>query len=225
MYYYLSHFYTQDTPSYGNRDKIIIRKNTSIQCGDSTNTSCWIFSNNHIGTHIDVPYHFFEAGKKTFEIPVWELVFENVLLLNYKCENAKLISISDLEPLINGNNQTELILIKTGYEIYRNTEKYWNDNPGLSSELADFFRERFPALRCIGFDFISIASWKYRQFGKEAHMSFLCPNNGKQELYLIEDMSLKNILMNPEQVIIAPFLIEDGNGGPVTVIAKVNDDV
>ena len=58
----LSHAIDIDTPSYGNKDRIGIVSNTAIVNGDTANTSELHFTNNHIGTHIDVPKHFFENG-------------------------------------------------------------------------------------------------------------------------------------------------------------------
>ena len=72
----LSHVLKQDTPSYGNRDKVIIRVNSSIKAGETANSSCLVLSNNHIGTHIDVPRHFTVDGKRTTDYPIGDYVFD-----------------------------------------------------------------------------------------------------------------------------------------------------
>lgn len=218
----LSHIIKQDTPSYGNRDRIFIRTNSSIKKGESANSSCWIFSNNHIGTHIDTPNHFSERGKKTHEIPINDFIFDKVQLIDIPCDEARLIDIKEFirfNQLI--GKDIELLLIRTGYEKFREEDKYWNDNPGLASELADFFRTSFPELRCVGFDFISLTSWKYREEGKKSHEAFLCPENESKEILVIEDMSLTNVIAPLKQVIVAPLFVEDGNGGAVTVFANI----
>lgn len=220
-YILLSHILSVNTPSYGNRDRVYIKKNSSIQNGDTANTSSYFISNNHIGTHIDVPNHFSEHGKKTFEIPLGDYFFSKIGLVELECEEAKLIGISDLEyKLSHIDPNIDLLLIKTGYESYRNNDKYWNDNPGLAPELADFLRNKFLNLRCVGFDFISLTSWKFREHGKPAHLAFLAPEKNGRYLLIIEDMSLMHIKDKLESVIIIPFFIEDGNGGAVTIIAK-----
>ena len=114
----------------------------------------------------------------------------------------------------------DLLLIRTGYESLRGQDAYWNDNPGLAPELADYLRERFPMLRCVGFDFISVTSWKHRTEGKLAHKAFLAPENGGKEIWAIEDMSLNDAPENINRVIVAPLMVEDGNGTAVTVIAE-----
>ena len=218
----LSHILSQNTPSYGNRDRIFIRANSAIQNGETANTSTWIFSNNHIGTHIDAPYHFCETGRRTYEIPVDEYIFNQVHLIDIPCTNAKLIGIKDLENISEIKKNIELLLIRTGFEHFRQNEKYWNDNPGISPELAGYLRKNYPKLRCIGFDFMSITSWKYRGEGRESHKEFLCPEQGQNAIMAIEDMSLKLIKNQINWVIVAPLFVEDGNGGVVTVFANQN---
>ncbi len=216
----LSHILSQRTPSYGNRDNVFIRANSAISNGETANTSIWIFSNNHIGTHIDAPYHFCDTGKKTYEIPVDDYIFNKVQLIDVPCKQAKLIGIEELEN-IGIEKNIELLLIRTGFELFRNEDKYWNDYPGIAPELAGYFRKNYPVLRCIGFDFMSITSWKYRQEGRESHRELLCPESGKPIL-AIEDMSLKGIDTLINWVIVAPLLVEDGNGGAVTVFCNLN---
>lgn len=215
----LSHLISDSIPTYGNNHKIEINKNTSILDGDTANTSSWYFPNNHVGTHIDSPYHFCLNGKKTYEIGVEDLIFKNVQLIDVPCMDSKIIDSSDIQSLLSPSDELELLLIRTGYENYRDSDKYWCDNPGIDPKLADYFRKYFPKLRCIGFDFISLTSWKYRHIGRESHREFLCPKEGKPIL-VIEDMALKDVIYKLEWLIVAPLLVSDGNGGAVSVIAE-----
>lgn len=218
-YVLLSHVLRQTTPSYGNRDKVIIRINSSIKSGETANSSCLILSNNHIGTHIDVPKHFSNEGKNTFDYEIAEFIFHHCSIVDIPKESACLLEPADFESL-SINKNVDLLLIRTGFEAKRATDEYWNNNPGLSPDLADFFRLKYPKLRCVGFDFISITSWKYRDEGKLAHKAFLTPGNGAKEIWAIEDMSLVNAPDKFENVIVSPLFVEDGNGSAVTVIAE-----
>jgi kynurenine formamidase len=211
-----------DTPSYGNRDKITIQANSSIQNGDTSNTSCWLFPNNHIGTHIDVPRHFDNDGIRVSEIPLKDFFFYTIALVDIPCDSAKLITENDFDSWTIAPH-IDLLLIRTGYENLRTQASYWNNNPGLSPELAAYLRNRFPHLRCIGFDFISLTSWKYRPEGRLAHKAFLCPNDAGNSIFIIEDMSLKKINQVIKEVIAIPLYVEDGNGAPVTVFAEINN--
>ena len=217
QYVLLSHVLRQDTPSYGNRDKVIIRVNSCIRGGETANSSCLVLSNNHIGTHIDVPRHFLDSGKKTIDYPIGDYVFEKIQVIDLPCVGPKLIEGSDLVGL---KSDIDLLLIRTGYEAKRGEDAYWNNNPGLSPELADYLRKHSPNLRCIGFDFISVTSWQHRAEGRLAHKAFLAPGNGDKEIWAIEDMSLVNAPKQIKKVVVAPLLVEDGNGTAVTVIAE-----
>ena len=215
----LSHVLKQDTPSYGNRDKVIIRVNSSIKAGETANSSCLVLSNNHIGTHVDVPRHFSIDGKRTIDYPIGDYVFEKCQVIDLPKTNACLIGPNDFDST-DIDSGIELLLIRTGYESLRGQDAYWNDNPGLAPELADYLRERFPNLRCVGFDFISVTSWKHRAEGRLAHKAFLAPENGSKEIWAIEDMSLKDAPTIIKRVVVAPLMVEDGNGTAVTVIAE-----
>lgn len=219
----LSHLISQSTPAYGNRDRIFVRDNSSILKGETANSSCWIFSNNHIGTHIDSPRHFSATGKKTQDFPVNDFFYDKVKLVDITCATGILIGIDDFKKVEDAvPADVELLFIRTGYEGHRGVDKYWNDSPGLAAELADYFRGKFPALRCVGFDFISLTSWNFRPEGRVSHKAFLCPDEEeKKPILVIEDMALANVQTAIKTVVVAPMFVEDGNGGAVTVFADV----
>lgn len=221
---YLSHILNQKTPSYGNRDYFIVRPNSQIQAGKNSNSSCWIFSNNHIGTHLDVPLHFGDKARCIIDYPASFFVFNNCSCVNISCGENYLIRKEDL--ILQKENilrNVELLLIRTGFELWREKEKYWRANPGLHPELAEYLRKEYPDLRCIGFDFISIGSWAHKSDGYWAHKEFLTPEEGKREILIIEDMSLNSLDIKTviERVFAAPLLVENGNGGSITVLAEI----
>jgi arylformamidase len=220
-----SHIISQLTPAYGNRDRIFIRDNSSILKGDTANSSCWVFSNNHIGTHIDSPRHFSANGRKTHEYEVNDFFYDKIKLVDITCTTGVLISVEDFKKVENEikQNDIELLLIRTGYEQYRTIDKYWNDSPGLAAELADYFRSKYTKLRCVGFDFISLTSWNFRAEGRISHKAFLCPEDNKKEILVIEDMALAAVKKAVKSVVVAPMFVEDGNGGAVTVFADIEN--
>lgn len=218
---YLTHPYDEQTPSYGGKDGVRIETQSSIESGDTANTSAWSFSNNHIGTHVDVPYHFSKDGKKLLDYSPGEWLYNKISVIDVPCTTAKLIEIEDLNES-NISSDVELLLIRTGYESLRSDMRYWNDNPGLSKKLPDDLRCRYPNLRAIGFDFISVTSWKYRQVGRECHKALLSPQGiDKRPIIAIEDMSLAPVSGTIKWALVSPLLFTDGNGAPVTVFAEL----
>lgn len=216
----LSHIISSSTPTYGNRDSFKLIAKSSIENGDSANTSAWSFSNNHLGTHIDTPNHFDQFGLKTYQFSDDFWFFNKVAFVEVPCDKACLIGEADISG-ISISADTELLLIRTGFEQFRNLSAYTEDNPGIAPSLADYLRNNFPNLRCIGFDFISLTSWKYRKEGGESHRNFLKPTENKRVILIIEDMMLSPLVSAPESVVVSPLMVEDGNGGPVTVFAKI----
>jgi arylformamidase len=218
-YALLSHMLNQSTPTYGNRDQFIIEEKSQIKVGDSANSSQWILSINHIGSHVDMPRHFFDQGKSISDYQPDDWIFNEIRLMDIPCSSARLIKPQDFpgEP----GSETQLLLIRTGYEKYRGSNKYWNDNPGLSPEVGKWLRFNFPKIRAVGFDFISLTSWKHRETGREAHRAFLDPGGIGSPLWLLEDLSLGKIDKNIKKVIVSPLFVENSNGSPVTVFAEI----
>ena len=215
----LSYYLSPTTPLYGNGGSIEFSSEKNISNGDSCNTTSLSFSN-HSGTHIDFPYHFDEKGKKLNDYPAnfWEFNFVEIVDLSGHVEDSQIINEELFE--LDYNAKTDLLLIKTGYGDFRGTNRYTLTPPGLSSDLASYFRKKLPNLRCIGLDLISISSYSNREEGRKAHHAFLNPKEGNPIL-LIEDMKLNNIL-ELKKVLVAPLLIDKADGSPCTVLAYEN---
>ncbi|OQW99487.1 MAG: hypothetical protein BWK74_02080 [Desulfobacteraceae bacterium A6] len=215
-YIFLSHTLSKTTPLYGGCGCIIIEPEKSMDKGDSCNTSILTFPA-HSGTHIDSPLHFIKQGKSVDSYKAGDWVFTKPLVVDIPRNGPELIGKKDFEGK-NYPEDTDIVLIKTGFENFRGKEHYWQNGPGLSPALAEYLAGRFSFLRAIGIDFISISSLHHRDTGRQAHCEFLGRN-----ILIIEDMSLKE-LRSPEElirVIVLPLRIAGGDGAPVTIIGKV----
>lgn len=215
----LSHIIDSETPSYGNREKFIVEDLSRIADGSSANSSKWTFTTNHIGTHIDMPKHFFEEGQTLTDVTVDFWFSDKVQLIDVPCTDAKLIESDHLTDDI--NNKTEILLIRTGYEKYRKTDKYWNDNPGLSASFGTWLRKKRPTIKIVGFDFLSLTSWKFRNEGKFAHQVFLDSSVEGNPICIIEDMALHNFKSQIKKIVVSPVFVQNTNGSPVTVFGFI----
>ena len=114
----------------------------------------------------------------------------------------------------------DILLIKTGFCHLREKENYWRRNPGFAPSLAAFLRERFPHLKVLGFDSISLSSFAHRKIGQEAHKSFF---DHPRPILLLEDMDLATVDNSTKlkQVIVAHLQVEGSDGAPCTVFANV----
>ena len=215
-YIYLSHFLDTDTKLYGGEKSTIISSHKSISKGDSSNTTFLSFCN-HAGTHIDFPKHFSNNGKTVNDYLPDFWVFNRPYILDYKARENEIINIPF--ELYNIPDETDFLIVKTGFQKYRNKDKYWKYNPGLDPDFALKVRKRCPYIRIVGFDFISVSSFQNRELGRKAHKEFLINN----DILLIEDMNLGELSDNLKKIICLPLMIDNIDGSPVTIIGEISE--
>ena len=213
-YIYLSHPISQATPLYAGESRIRIRRDLQISKGDPSNTLLLEFPN-HAATHIDLPKHFSESGKTLNDYDPGFWFYNKVAVLNV---SASADEIMDLEPAVYELPvETEMLLVKTGFQKYREESFYWEHNPGLSPGSAAVLKKRCPGLRAVGMDSISVSAQVRKDIGMEAHRTFLVEN----DIILVEDMDLARADSRLTKVYMFPLLVEGADGGPVTAIGEV----
>ena len=97
MKIFLSYPLDQNTPTYGNRDKFIIEPKSQISNGVGANTSSWTFTNNHLGTHMDTPNHFYNSGKKTLDYIAEDFCFDLICFIEKNQVSGDLFTLSEEE--------------------------------------------------------------------------------------------------------------------------------
>lgn len=216
---FLSHSLGCDTPMYANQGSPERERLRRIDNGDSVNSERWSI-NNHTGTHIDFPRHFFEQGDSLSEFPADFFVAQKTSWIDLSkiCRPGLIFGPSHFDAL-EIPADTEALLLKTGFESYRGQPAYWQENPGYAEELAGYFRTRCPRVRFFGFDSISLTSLTDRPLGRRAHYAFL---GEPHPILPIEDMRLSELLpgMVIRRLVIAPLLMHEADGTPVTVVAE-----
>lgn len=228
VWHFLNHSVSQNTPLYGGAENIRIKKTRQISNGDTSNNS-EIEMPLHAGTHIDAPYHFDDHGKKISDYPPQFWIFSYIHFIRIEVEADEIINIEILKDELEKIPQnTDFLIIKTGFEKYRSTdrEKYIKHNPGFAPDVGVWLRQN-RKVRAIGFDFISLTSYQNRDLGRVAHRAFLStlPDGhlsfDHDPILIVEDMKLSEMSKAPEQVIMAPLMVENADGAPVTILAKV----
>ena len=218
-YIWLSHILTNNTPLYGGADNLDIRSDKSINAGDSCNTSILTLPS-HAGTHVDSPYHFLANGKRVEQYLPESWFFNCPQVIFFSASPGQLIVPQNLLLPENINKDTDLLLLCSGFEKHRGLTLYWQEGPGLSPELAEYFVEHFPKLRAVGMDFISISSLKHRKKGRMAHREFL-----QRDIIIFEDMRLSELLphVQLQKVIALPLRFKQGDGAPCTIVGVVDE--
>lgn len=217
----LSYKIDEKTPFYGGGKGFSRVITNSIEKGDSANTQKWEFPN-HLGTHIDFSYHFYQNGRGLEKIPekIWKIKGEKIQILQPKIPNGVFLIEQDFFEKKDLNFDAKLLLFKTNMTKYRNEEKFWKYNPGLSIETTEWVLNNFKKLKIIGLDSISISSWQHRDIGRRVHKKLLNP---KKPVLIIEDMDLSRVNTDTifKEVVVAPLMVKNSDGGPCTIFAEV----
>jgi kynurenine formamidase len=206
----------ENTPLYGGGKGVSVLEDRSISKGDTANTKQLSF-HNHSGTHIDFPNHFFENGFTSEKYEAAQWIFRKPYLIIKQTSENEIIDLTEDE-LYNVPKEIDFLILKTGFGVYREEEKYSKYNPGISPDLANRLKRLFPNLRVLGMDLISITSFQNRELGRKAHKNFL---GGDTPILLIEDMNLISLNSSPLEIYCLPLLIKKLDGSPVTIIARI----
>ena len=196
------------------------KKNSDISQGDVANDSS-INTTVHIGTHLDMPYHFFDDGQTIEDYNIEDFRFENILFIDM-IPNDIIVKDDLIKILECQKNKTkyDMLVVKTGICHKREQHEFWEKNYGFDPAIADYLRTDFPNIRVIGFDSISVSSFSNRMLGRASHRAFLDPAD---PILLVEDMDLTALTKDSkiEKLDIAPLRIAKCDGLPCTIIAEV----
>jgi len=218
---YLSYILDKNTPTYGDKNRFEQIKKSDMDRGDIANDTS-ISTTVHIGTHIDMPYHFYKNGEtiESFDANFW--FFNRVLFLEIKPDGyivkdeliKKLDSIEDIG--------YEILVVKTGICYKRESKEFWAENYGFHPDIYNYLVDKFPKIRVVGFDSISVSSLTDRMLGRESHKRFLNP---RKPILLLEDMDLREVNKNHtiQELIISPLRISKCDGLPCTVFGILDD--
>jgi len=223
---YLSYILDNNTPTYGNRNQFEIVKKSDISKGDVANDSS-IVTTVHIGTHIDMPYHFYDNGQTIEDYKANFWTFKNPLIIEIKPINLiikdELIDVLNSKFKIqNSKLPYDILIVKTGICNIRDRDEFWEKNYGFHPDIYDYLVQNFPNIRVFGFDSISVSSFANRMVGREAHKRFLNP---QKPILLLEDMDLREISKDTifKNIILSPLRIYKCDGLPCTVFGEIND--
>lgn len=192
-----------------------IQQVKSIAKGDSSNVYRLTFQN-HWGTHIDAPNHFFNEGKRITDYPAHFYFFHFPQVIPVQLKPGEILDDRTWTHQV--RKDADIVLFQSGWSQRRRGEDYSLRNPGISPEVGLHLRSRFPNIRAIGIDWISISSYQNRELGREAHRAFFDPKGKSQAILPIEDMDLSGDLSELKEVIVMPLLIEGVDSAPCTVV-------
>lgn len=164
----------------------------------------------HTGTHIDAPAHILKDGAYLDQLSL-EHFFGKATILDFSMFSNRLIAKKDLELFKDKIDNTEFLLIKTGWSKYFGKEMYFNGFPTLTEEAAKWLSQF--KLKGIGIDAISIDTMDTVDF--EVHRALL----GK-DIIIIENLTNLDAVIDENFILsIMPIKYENADGSPVRAVA------
>ncbi|KAK4874804.1 hypothetical protein RN001_014164 [Aquatica leii] len=211
----------------GSKNFVFIKKVFEDKSMGQLYTTNEFAATEHIGTHIDAPYHFDKRGWKIGDIPLSHLI-GHCITINLSDETNKLGGAAALLPkhLIeweqkNGpipNNSILLVNFNWG-RYFHNKVKYYGGEtldkfkfPGITPEAAQWIVDSGNVLG-VGVDAASADLGNSTDF--LAHKIFL-----RNKIYIIENVKFPESF--PEKgywLTVMPMLIKEGTGAPARVVA------
>ncbi len=216
----LSYDLSPSTPVPVGLPPVKLSQRRSIAGGDVSN---WFVAElcNHCGTHVDAPWHFNQNGKRVTDLPIDFFFFDRPLVLDVPKRASELVGAADLEPHASRLARCDILLLRTGFSRLRDAKRleYQLKNPGLSVDAAEFVQGRYPGIRAIALDTLSMAANEHLDQGLEAHRILF--RDVERPRILIEDINLDFDLARLRRVIVLPIFFAGTDGGPCTVVAEV----
>jgi arylformamidase len=214
----LSYPLGKTTPIYPGAPSVEITPHRLIADGyryNSYKVNLW----NHAGTHVDSPRHVYEEGPTLSELDIFHFIYTRPVFIDIPVLDDELITPQQLHDSLGSQKDWDFIGIRTGFGQHRliDPARYIRHNPGLSAQAANWLVSRFPNLRAIAVDLISITGAVHAEAGWEAHRILLHPENPK---LIIEDVNLPLDLPPIKKITVAPLFIEGIDSCWCSVIAE-----
>jgi len=185
------------------------------------------------GTNIDTPYLVDVKAQKISDYTDDHWQCKTPFLVNKIVKPDEIFFLKSwLTVLKSIPEETDFLIIKTGFESYRNKtnrsdeDKYLFQNPGIAPDFGVWLRQNL-SLKMLGFDFFSVSNFKKSNLGQKSNQALLCkqPPGFTEPLksgpiLIINDMKLSGIHSTPQKVTITPLNKNRNTTCPTDIIAE-----
>ena len=162
----------------------------------------------HVGTHMDAPFHFFEAGETIDRVPLDRCVGPAVLVDLRHLRAGEEIGREHLQTHAKQLTETGKAVLHTGWSKHWGKEEYFSEHPRISAEGAQFLIDC--GVHLIGVDTPSVDRPPF-----PAHLALL--GSG---ILIVENLTnLAAIEDEVFQLHVLPLKIAGRDGSPVRAIA------
>jgi kynurenine formamidase len=103
------------------------------------------------GTYIDCPFHRYEHGKDTSQMPID--AFANLDAIVIRADHRQSLAV-DASFFAGKPIRAKAVLVHTGWDVYWNTQAYFHEHPYLTEDAAEYLRSC--GVRLVGIDSLNI---------------------------------------------------------------------
>lgn len=158
----------------------------------------------HTGTHVDVPFHMIDGGRRLGDFGVDVFVGPATVI---EIPSARAIGRAQLERF--NFNGIERVLLKTENSNHWQDGKFYEQFVYLEPDGAQFLVER--GIRMVGIDYLSID--RFNSDSYPSHFVLL-----KRNVVIIEGLNLKAVPAGNYTIVALPLNLQDSDGAPTRVI-------
>jgi arylformamidase len=167
--------------------------------------------NTHMGTHVDVPFHFDDDGPSVERMPLEAFAGPASFLdLRERVEACQEIGPDQLDSALGLLREGDFAVLVTGWgERRANSEEFLKRWPYLGGEGARALLERGAV--GVGIDALSIGGWGGPEKGEPSHLALLGAG-----VVIVEDMRIPEELIGRRAFVSAFPVLLEGCGGAWT---------
>ena len=171
----------------------------------------------HAGTHMDASLHFGVAGPTIDQTPLESCIGPAWVINLAGIAPKSLIKVSDLGEVAHSLQPDDSLLLMTGWSRYLHEEKYRNELPRISEELARWCAEK--KVKMLGVEPPSVADVNNLEDVTRIHKILLGAG-----VTIVEGLTNLDKLTQKKVTFMAlPLKIAEGDGAPARAIA-IEDD-
>lgn len=167
----------------------------------------------HIGTHMDAPLHFGVSDQSIEEFPPARLMGKAWIAQLELVVSQQVLTPEDFKSLDSKIERGDSLIIRTGWSKTESYEKFRDELPRISPELARWMVEK--GINMLGVEPPSVADVNNLAEVTLVHEILL-----KGDVIIVEGLvNLETIQADYVWLIALPLKIENGDGSPIRAIA------
>lgn len=206
----LSHIVSEEMPVFPGTESPVLDIGCSLEGDGFLEKKMTLFS--HTGTHIDAPAHLLEEAPFLDNFSIGKF-YGKAMVIDIPSGTEE-IGIEMIGSYTEHLEETEFVLIRTGWSRYWGEDKYFENFPVLSLEAADCLSS-YP-LKAIGLDVISADPVDETTLPR--HRYFL-----KNNICIVENLILPESLPCKDFYFSCfPLKIREADGSPVRAVAYIS---